>query len=53
MISPNNPYLLNLTIDIIGNIAVLEIGDTFKQKEGFIAEELLKIQPIIKTVVKK
>ena len=39
--------------DILGNIVIIEIPDSLKNKEKIIAKTLLKINPKIKTVLKK
>lgn len=45
--------LLKTSYDIIGTIVILEIPKELEPKETIIAEELLKINPSIKTVIKK
>ncbi|MBS3112617.1 class I SAM-dependent methyltransferase family protein [Candidatus Woesearchaeota archaeon] len=45
--------LLKTSYDIIGSIAVIEIPPELEPKETIIAEELLKLNPSLKTVVKK
>lgn len=44
---------LKTSMDIVGDIAILEIDDELLGKEKLIANELLKINHSIKTVVKK
>jgi tRNA (guanine37-N1)-methyltransferase len=44
---------LKKSYDIIGDIAILEIPDELKKKEKLIAEELLKLNKILKVVCKK
>jgi len=39
--------------DIIGSIAILEIPEGLEKREKLIAETLLKVNPLIKTVLKK
>ncbi|MBN2052237.1 hypothetical protein JW756_01925 [Candidatus Woesearchaeota archaeon] len=45
--------ILKRSMDIIGNIAILEIPAELEKKEKIIAEEALKINKNIKTVLKK
>ncbi len=45
--------LLRHSMDIIGNIAILEIPEELEKKEKLIAEEVLRINKNIKTVLKK
>jgi tRNA (guanine37-N1)-methyltransferase len=44
---------LRRSMDIIGNIAILEIPDELEKKETLIAKEVLKINKNIKTVLRK
>ncbi len=41
------------SFDIVGTIAIIEIDDKIKKKEKIIAKEVLKLNPHIKTVLKK
>lgn len=44
---------LRTSMDVIGNIAILEIPDELRKKEKLIAKEVLKANKTIKTVLKK
>jgi len=44
---------LKTSFDVVGSIAILEIDKELEKKEKFIAETLIKINPKIKTVLKK
>lgn len=52
-LSDNEFEFLQTAHDIIGTIAILEIPEELKDREKIIAETLLKINPLIKTVLKK
>jgi tRNA (guanine37-N1)-methyltransferase len=45
--------LVRSSFDIVGSIAIIEIDDEIKKKEKIIAKEVLKLNPSIKTVLKK
>ncbi|MBW3023170.1 class I SAM-dependent methyltransferase family protein [Candidatus Woesearchaeota archaeon] len=45
--------LLKTAYDVVGEIAILEVPKELQKKEKLLAESLLKINPRIKTVVKK
>ncbi|MBN1644518.1 class I SAM-dependent methyltransferase family protein [Candidatus Woesearchaeota archaeon] len=45
--------LVRSSFDIVGSIGIIEVDDKLKKKEKIIAETLLKLNPHIKTVLKK
>ncbi|NIA03828.1 MAG: class I SAM-dependent methyltransferase family protein [Nitrospiraceae bacterium] len=45
--------LLKTSFDVVGDIAIMEIDDALRDKEGIIAEAVLRLNGNIKTVVKK
>jgi len=52
-LSKNDLKLLKRSMDIIGNIAILEIPAELEKKEKLIAQEVLHINKNIRTVLKK
>jgi tRNA (guanine37-N1)-methyltransferase len=52
-LSQNDLKFLRKSMDIIGNIAILEIPTELEKKEKLIAKEVLQINKNIKTVLKK
>ena len=53
VLTPKQMQEVKTSHDILGNIAIIEIPDSLKRKEKVIAKMLLKINPKIKTVLKK
>jgi len=52
-LSPEEMKKLKTSMDVIGNIAIIEIPDELKKKEKLIANEIMKVNKNIKTVLRK
>lgn len=52
-LTKNELCLVHSSFDIVGSIAIIEIPDELRKKEKIIAKALLKLNPHIKTVLKK
>ena len=52
-LTKNELDMLKTSFDVVGTIAILEVEKEMEKKEKVLAESLLKINPRIKTVLKK